>query len=294
MKKIGKSIWQIWIFLIALLVIVMVCVTNFHTLFKESFWANVSPNVLEQEPFRAMQFTEGGLEKMERIAREGGLEFFDVAAVIMTRYGFTPSDWEISRVKKENVMEWKEILEGQYSVKYKQIQKAYQAVLADIRYFPVPDSLDREKEQVTFVDTWQEKRTYGGERKHEGTDLMGACYERGTYPIISMTDGVVEQMGWLEKGGWRIGIRAPSGGYFYYAHFHSFAPGLQEGDRIKAGELLGYMGDSGYGKEKGTVGKFPVHLHLGIYLETEQVKERSINPYPILQYAQKYKLKHDY
>ena len=39
---------------------------------------------------------------------------------------------------------------------------------------------------------------------------------------------------------------------------------MKQGKTVKAGELLGYMGDSGYGKE-GTVGKFPVHLHFGIY-----------------------------
>ncbi len=38
----------------------------------------------------------------------------------------------------------------------------------------------------------------------------------------------------------------------------------------------------------------PVHLHFGIYLETEHMEEMSVNPYPILVYAQKYKLNYDY
>ena len=54
---------------------------------------------------------------------------------------------------------------------------------------------------------------------------------------------------------------------------------------MKAGELLGYMGDSGYGKE-GTVGKFPVHLHFGIYFMMGD-KEISVNPYPILKAMEK-------
>ena len=81
----------------------------------------------------------------------------------------------------------------------------------------------------------------------------------GIYPIVSMTDGIVRSKGWLEKGGYRIGIEAPSGAYFYYAHLHSYAS-LEIGDEVQAGELLGFMGDSGYGVE-GTTGKFPVHLH---------------------------------
>lgn len=80
----------------------------------------------------------------------------------------------------------------------------------------------------------------------------------GYYPVVSMTDGVVTEKGWLEKGGWRIGITAPTGAYFYYAHLDSYAE-LEKGDPVKAGDLLGYMGDSGYGEE-GTTGEFPVHL----------------------------------
>ena len=52
-------------------------------------------------------------------------------------------------------------------------------------------------------------------------------------------------MGWLEKGGYRIGITSNSGTYYYYAHLESYS-NLKEGDVVEAGELLGYMGDSGY------------------------------------------------
>ena len=64
--------------------------------------------------------------------------------------------------------------------------------------------------------------------------------------IVSMTDGVVQSKGWLPKGGYRIGILAPSGGYFYYAHLDSYAD-IKEGDRVKAGDVIGFMGDTGYG-----------------------------------------------
>ena len=75
----------------------------------------------------------------------------------------------------------------------------------------------------------------------------------------------------------RIGITAPTGAYFYYAHLDSYAE-LEKGDPVKAGDLLGYMGDSGYGEE-GTTGEFPVHLHLGIYLKegTEEISVKSVS-----------------
>lgn len=86
--------------------------------------------------------------------------------------------------------------------------------------------------------------------------------------------------GWLTLGGYRIGIRAPHGAYYYYAHLDHYADNIEEGTPVKAGEIIGYMGDTGYGEE-GTVGQFDVHLHFGIYLTIDK-KEVSINPYCIL------------
>lgn len=160
----------------------------------------------------------------------------------------------------------------------------YKAVLNDIEYFPVPKLLG-DTEDITYVDTWSELRSYGGKRRHEGCDIMAKNNVRGFYPIISITEGVIEKMGWLEQGGYRIGIRSPSGGYFYYAHLATYAEGLKEGDKVLAGQILGFMGDSGYGKE-GTVGQFDVHLHLGIYVETES-GELSVNPYSVLRLLEK-------
>lgn len=166
----------------------------------------------------------------------------------------------------------------------------YNAVLSDIKYFPVP-RLKGDADDIAFTDTWSELRSYGGKRRHEGCDIMAKNNIRGFYPIISITEGVIEKMGWLEQGGYRIGIRSPSGGYFYYAHLASYADGLEEGDTILAGQLLGFMGDSGYGKE-GTVGQFDVHLHLGIYVETD-AGELSVNPYSVLKLLEKYRPVYD-
>ncbi len=162
---------------------------------------------------------------------------------------------------------------------FQELYRYYRAVFSDIKFFPVP-YMGKEANGVTYEDSWYAPRSYGGDRGHEGTDLMARNNIRGYFPIISITDGVVEKMGWLEQGGNRIGIRSESGGYFYYAHMDTYAPELGSGDRVIAGQLLGFMGDSGYGKE-GTKGKFDVHLHLGIYVPSGTT-EISVNPYWIL------------
>lgn len=165
------------------------------------------------------------------------------------------------------------------------------AVEKDIRYFPIPLSEADASLGTSYVDSWMGERSYKGKGVHEGTDIMADKNERGIYPVISISDGTITNLGWLEKGGYRIGITSPSGVYFYYAHLESYAD-IQEGDFVMAGQFLGFMGDSGYGEE-GTVGQFPVHLHLGIY-SFEEGTEISVNPYYVLLALEDKKLKYYY
>ncbi len=165
------------------------------------------------------------------------------------------------------------------------------AVEKDIRYFPIPLSEADESLGTSYVDSWMGERSYKGKGVHEGTDIMADRDERGIYPVISISDGTITNLGWLEKGGYRIGITSPSGVYFYYAHLESYAD-IKEGDFVMAGQFLGFMGDSGYGEE-GTTGQFPVHLHLGIY-SFEEGEETSVNPYYVLLALEDKKLKYYY
>lgn len=150
-------------------------------------------------------------------------------------------------------------------------------ILEDMQGFPV-----LQKNAVAFENSWWNARTYGGKRVHEGIDIMAKENKRGKLTIVSVSDGIVEKVGWLPLGGYRIGVRSEHGVYFYYAHLYSYAEGIQKGTKVRVGQMLGTMGDSGYGKE-GTVGKFPVHLHFGIYV-TFGKEEKSINPYQMLKY----------
>lgn len=171
-------------------------------------------------------------------------------------------------------------------------ERAQDAARADMVYFPVPESShDKARYGVSFADSWMDSRKFGGERGHEGCDIMAAVNERGHYPVVSISDGIVEKMGWLKLGGYRIGIRSPGGTYFYYAHLSDYAPDLSVGDEVMAGELLGFMGDTGYSETEGTTGNFPVHLHVGIYWNDANGEERSFNPYPFLKELEQKKLR---
>lgn len=109
-------------------------------------------------------------------------------------------------------------------------------------------------------------RSFGFKRKHLGHDMMGST---GT-PIVAVEGGVIEAMGWNRYGGWRIGIRSFDGKrYWYYAHLQKdkpFADGLEVGDMVQAGDLIGFMGRTGYSDEENVNNIETTHLHFGLQL----------------------------
>ena len=177
----------------------------------------------------------------------------------------------------------------EFSVHYDTLELVWEELV----WFPVPESSVNEQATVAFENSWMAERNYGGKRSHEGTDLMASIDQAGYYPVVSITDGTVEQVGWLEKGGYRIGIRSGNGNYYYYAHLASYGREWKTGDAVAAGDILGYMGDTGYGPE-GTTGQFPVPLHLGVYVPLGADKELAVNPYWMLEYLENSKLTYSY
>lgn len=109
-------------------------------------------------------------------------------------------------------------------------------------------------------------RDFGYKRQHLGHDMMGLI---GT-PIIAVESGYVEALGWNRYGGWRIGIRSfDKKRYYYYAHLRQnrpYADGLKEGDYVTAGDVIGYMGHTGYSDKENVNNIKTVHLHMGLQL----------------------------
>jgi murein DD-endopeptidase MepM/ murein hydrolase activator NlpD len=99
-------------------------------------------------------------------------------------------------------------------------------------------------------DTWGEPRPWG--REHKGVDLHA---ERGT-PLVAVEAGTVVQRGWHWAGGLGVYLLGEtSGDMYYYSHLDGIVPGLDTGDRVEAGDLLGWVGWTGNADVS--------HLHLG-------------------------------
>lgn len=138
-------------------------------------------------------------------------------------------------------------------------------------------------------------RTFGFARKHLGNDLMGALGA----PIAAVEGGTVEALGWNRYGGWRVGIRSfDRKRYYYYAHLQKdapYAPGLQEGDTVSAGDIIGFMGRTGYSDTENTNNIRVVHLHFGIELVFDESQKESdneiwIDPYALVELLSRHRV----
>lgn len=255
----------------------------------------VSDNILKEENFRKLKLSTMSYYNIEAFANDNAKDLYDCIATFMVYYQYDLSDESETNsdlFTKEIFERTKEHIEKDSMPYYNKLVLAYKEILEDEDYFPVVDIINSDA-YVYYSDSFGGERTYGGERTHEGCDIMSSNNKRGYFPIISVCDGTVESIGWLELGGYRIGVRSENGAYFYYAHLFGYADGISQGDKVKAGQMIGYMGDTGYSLVEGTTGNFDVHLHFGIYINDNN-EEISINPYWILKLYEDKKLQYSF
>jgi murein DD-endopeptidase MepM/ murein hydrolase activator NlpD len=109
---------------------------------------------------------------------------------------------------------------------------------------------------------------------HHGEDIFAPL---GT-PLVAVSDGTVFSVGWNEIGGWRLWLRDPSGNEFYYAHLSAYSPLAVNGKQVKAGDVLGFMGNTGDAIHSA------VHLHFEIHPLglLSRGYDGAVAPYPFL------------
>lgn len=236
--------------------------------FPEEMWYGAG-NVGQDEDITTISFFNG-------LGRDGdgdgkaslrnSEDILYTAAHLLLENGITEDDMKISLWHY-----YKRDLAVKTIVNIAKVYKHFKTIELLDRDFPV--SIDH---NYSYRSTWGHRRGFGGNRIHEGTDIFAGY---GT-PVKSTTYGVVELKGWNLYGGWRIGIRDIHNIYHYYAHLNSYADDIQVGQIVQPGDLLGTVGSTGYGPP-GTAGKFPPHLHYGMYKDNGH-NEWSFDPYPYL------------
>ena len=127
-----------------------------------------------------------------------------------------------------------------------------------------------------LVDTFTQARA-GGARRHDAIDIMAPIGR----PVVAAAPGRVEKLFFSQGGGGTsVYVRSDDGRWmYYYAHLSAYAPGLREGQRLRRGAPVGYVGASGNANPAGP------HLHFAINRMEPGEKwwqGTAINPYPLL------------
>ena len=122
----------------------------------------------------------------------------------------------------------------------------------------------------SYSDTFGAPRMFGTSyaHLHQGTDIFAAS---GT-PLVAVERGVVIRMGSDVLGGTKLWLVGASGTRYYYAHLSGFAEGLVDNTVVSAGQLVGYVGNTGNALTT------PAHLHFEVHPNGGP----AVNPYPLL------------
>ncbi len=139
------------------------------------------------------------------------------------------------------------------------------------RHLEIPvDGVNRGALRDTFFETRD------GSRSHEALDIMAP---RGT-PVRAVDDGTIAKLFTSKAGGLTIYQFEPSGTFsYYYAHLDRYLPGLAEGQRVRRGDIIGYVGSTGNASASAP------HLHFGIARLTPERRwwqGTPVNPYDVL------------
>ncbi len=144
--------------------------------------------------------------------------------------------------------------------------------------------------KVSFGDGYGAVRNDVAGNWHHGDDIFAAL---GT-PVVAVASGTINRVGWNAIGGWRIWVRDSSGDEFYYAHLSGYSTEILHSNRVRAGEVIGFVGNTGDAFTTSPHLHFEVHprslLHLGYdgavdptsYLEHWQRLDDAAIPHPAL------------
>lgn len=214
------------------------------------------------------------------------INWIEVLAYLATKYGgnwhqYKAADMDVVLKKLSAGEKMSNIAKD--SKNYEFFYKCYDAVLHNfLDEYKIPSKEDSTKLTTKYglavyspiasgysynhFDDFGTSRSFGFARRHLGNDLMGSV---GT-PIVAVESGVVESVGWNRYGGWRVGIRSfDRKRYYYYAHLrkgHPYVYNIKEGMLVKQGDVIGYLGMTGYSNKEDVNNMKMPHLHFGMQI----------------------------
>ena len=296
-----------WLILVGLLVATVIYITSRDTSLPEQPKNKVEIKVTEKEKgfikWAEFDVTKEMLDKayVYDVESKGEKNWIDLLAYAVSKNWGNVDKRCLAYIDEAALIDFQNFQKPEYFDYYKEV---YSTVLGGFIknndeyglcvYSPVAENFS-----FTHYKDFGQIRNYGYRRTHMGNDLLGTV---GT-PMICVESGIVEVIGWNRYGGWRIGIRSlDKKRYYYYAHLrkdHPYNKNIKVGDKIDSGDVIGYLGMTGY-SEKENVNNIEVpHLHFGIQLifdETQKDGENQIwiDVYDLIEFLEKNKSEVEY
>lgn len=243
--------------------------------------AGVSKHFIKWVDFKVTEKAMSDAAKLDikSFGSDCHLNWIDLLAILACKYGGDFNHYKYSDMEaiSNRIVKGEKILDITKDMKYFfYYREAYSAVLGEFigeyileneskygikAFLPVAKGYG-----YSHYDDFGQSRSYGFKREHLGHDMMGSV---GT-PIVAVESGTIEALGWNQYGGWRVGIRSfDKKRYYYYAHLrkgHPYPKDLAVGHTVKAGDVIGYLGMTGYSTKENTNNIDTPHLHFGIQL----------------------------
>jgi murein DD-endopeptidase MepM/ murein hydrolase activator NlpD len=294
--------------LIELLLLAVLCSYLFSQRYLEgaldAFFPNSESNYIKWVDFNVSSSALGKAYEYDVASQteDVKLNWIELLAYLGTRYG-----GEFSKYKEKDLNELVNKLKGKEETiasltegmkYYNYYYEAYSAILGGlVGEYEIQVANEEKPEEKVWVkkyglkaylplakffpysdyDDFGVSRSYGYKRRHLGHDMMGQV---GT-PVIAVESGFVEALGWNQYGGWRIGLRSFDGKrYYYYAHLRKNFPynkTLEVGSVVQAGDVIGYLGRTGYSTNENVNNIDTPHLHFGIQLIFDESQKEGMN-----------------
>ncbi len=233
------------------------------------------------------------------------VSWIDIIAYLASKYGNDFSKYSKKDIDQfmghiKNCESIEEFCTSEYFDYYKKCYEAALGGLLDDKkdgtygltgYFPVAEGYG-----WSHYKDFGASRSWGFKRTHLGNDVLGTI---GT-PLVAIEDGYVEAIGWNQYGGWRIGIRSKDKKrYYYYAHLRKDRPyvkNLKKGDEVTAGDVIGYLGMTGYSTKENVNNINIPHLHMGLQIIFDESQKDGnneiwIDVYELLEFLKQNKIK---
>lgn len=279
-KKIGIYDWAINFLSIICAIIIIFAVVN------KILSRQIKISVKEKNVC-AFEMPIKNFLKLQALSQKYNLPFSELITIYSLENNFFPDK---SAIENENEIEQNLIINySQIKKKYNhhllnQYSSMFKNILAEIKYFPIAADVCSENDlPYIYGDNCEQNFD---NKIPPGCNIFDRENISGRIPIVSMTDGTIENINWNDSLGYNISVKTENDDRYLYCHLEKFAQDLEQNKKISAGQLLGYMGNT----KKESEHKF-VHLHLCINPKVNFAgKDFYINPYLFLRLIESQKV----